>query len=259
MDEYEEIFNYVLDNTDVNPDTWCWEYRGNTSKTGYGVLYADDSSHRTHRVVYQYLYRKVSPPYMLCHICNNPKCCNPDHLYEGTTKENERDSILAGTSIFYNIDQQGDKNINSVLTDKVVIEARRLAKNTNMSHGDIADKLSQVRRTLSRAITGESWAHLNDIEAPAPKRAYRKNSTKSGKVGVTVKAGKYVARFTFNSKRFYIGSFSCEDTAAAYYDYCYQCLLEDDYCPNNSSSDLLDKIKNDTVFNKKLRKFYWEH
>lgn len=33
----------------------------------------------------------------VCHACNNPDCCNPRHLYFGTSRDNVVDSQLNGT------------------------------------------------------------------------------------------------------------------------------------------------------------------
>ena len=32
-------------------------------------------------------------PARALHTCDRPSCCNPDHLYEGTTKDNYRDAL----------------------------------------------------------------------------------------------------------------------------------------------------------------------
>ena len=33
---------------------------------------------------------------IVCHRCNNPPCCNPEHLYLGTPRENTNDTMAAG-------------------------------------------------------------------------------------------------------------------------------------------------------------------
>jgi len=254
----KELFNYVLNNTNVKEDTGCWEYQGNISKTGYGFASLNREKSSAHRAVYQFLYRKVSLPYMLCHICNNPKCCNPDHLYEGTARENERDSILAGTSLFYNIDQRGENNISSKLTQDIVIKARKLAEEGH-THNYISQRLGVIRRTLSRAITGQSWSNLNDIQHPVTYNSTKGSSPYKG-VKINKARGKegelrYVARIGYKGIRFYIGGFLSEEEAAQRYDYCYQCINETNTCPNGTTEDVLATIQKDTKLNRRLKDF----
>jgi HNH endonuclease len=39
---------------------------------------------------------KPTPTAVICHRCDNPSCINPDHLFWGSTKDNNRDTILKG-------------------------------------------------------------------------------------------------------------------------------------------------------------------
>ena len=256
MEISKKLFNLVLDRVSINPKTNCWEYQGTLNPKGYGTVILGNVRQMTHRVVYQYLYRKVNSPYMLCHICNNPKCCNPSHLYEGTSRDNERDSILAGTSRFYNIDQRGSSNINCVLTEDIVLLARVMAKSGDYTHQSIAETLGVNRRTLSRAIIGESWTNLDLIEPPARVKGTKTSDQSSSLLGVSKKGNSYTARISRFSKRFNIGNFETEDLAGAYYDYCYQCLHETSVTPNRSDTSLIKLAENDTQLNKRLRSFY---
>lgn len=49
-------------------------------------------------VLAQYLNTDIySKPADLCHLCHNPDCSNPKHLYWGTRKENIADAKANGT------------------------------------------------------------------------------------------------------------------------------------------------------------------
>jgi len=37
------------------------------------------------------------PGLLILHRCNNPRCCNPEHLYQGTHQDNYDDSVRAGS------------------------------------------------------------------------------------------------------------------------------------------------------------------
>ena len=49
-----------------------------------------------HRVAYEHKHGPIPKGMVVMHLCDNPACCNPDHLTLGTNKENMYDSVLKG-------------------------------------------------------------------------------------------------------------------------------------------------------------------
>ena len=72
----------------------CWPWRGALHEQGYGQLTVAKRPLKAHRVAYV-LHSGADPDPMLriCHSCDNPRCCNPDHLWLGTQKQNVRDAM----------------------------------------------------------------------------------------------------------------------------------------------------------------------
>jgi hypothetical protein len=70
-----------------------------------------------HRAAYKLF--KGKPQGLVLHRCGNRKCCNPDHLYDGTYTDNRRDSEAHGTAPI------GSRHGQAKLTENQVLEIRR--------------------------------------------------------------------------------------------------------------------------------------
>jgi hypothetical protein len=60
---------------------------------GYGQIWRKPVHIAANRAVLEIkLGRPILPGFLACHHCDNPPCCNPGHLYEGTSGDNNRDA-----------------------------------------------------------------------------------------------------------------------------------------------------------------------
>lgn len=108
-------------------ETGCWEWSGTRHACGYGVVKGGGHGQKTllaHRVsVWLRLGAWPQTEQHVCHKCDNPPCCNPDHLYVGTPRSNFEDTrrnYLAGKgNIFY-----ANWHLSRALTDKQVMRCR---------------------------------------------------------------------------------------------------------------------------------------
>jgi hypothetical protein len=72
--------------------TGCWEWNGGKHSQGYGVLNVHGRSVYPHREMLQIkLGRQLGKGMFACHTCDNPPCMNPEHLFEGTLQDNNKD------------------------------------------------------------------------------------------------------------------------------------------------------------------------
>ena len=81
------------------PDA-CWEWQGTRNEQGYGNAYISGlRASAAHRIAYTLAYGSIAPGMVIRHyICDNPPCCNPSHLREGTPAQNAQDRVDKGRS-----------------------------------------------------------------------------------------------------------------------------------------------------------------
>jgi hypothetical protein len=73
----------------------CLVYLGPTNLRGYGTISETvdgwSVGRLTHRMVYTYTIGEIPEAMYVLHSCDNPPCCNPEHLRVGTHDENMLD------------------------------------------------------------------------------------------------------------------------------------------------------------------------
>jgi len=89
--DLERFWKYVS----ITYKTSCWEWTGclggNKSQAiRYGAFRLAGKHHKAHRVSWR-IYHARSPADRVLHTCDNPKCVNPAHLFEGSPLDNALD------------------------------------------------------------------------------------------------------------------------------------------------------------------------
>jgi len=75
----------------------CWEWKASCNRDGYGQFWIGHTFVPAHRFAYVVKYNeKISSKDIICHRCDNTKCCNPNHLFKGTTFDNVKDKLQKG-------------------------------------------------------------------------------------------------------------------------------------------------------------------
>ena len=81
----------------------CWNWKGQLNISGYGKASLKDICIAAHRLSYLEFKGNINDKLYVLHTCDNRKCCNPDHLYLGTPKENTQDMIKKGRASWQRI------------------------------------------------------------------------------------------------------------------------------------------------------------
>ena len=76
-------------------ETGCWEWQGTMHHSGYGCFKQQGKFAYTHIASYR-AFNGPTNGMFVCHRCDNPKCCRPDHLFLGTHQENMDDMKAKG-------------------------------------------------------------------------------------------------------------------------------------------------------------------
>ena len=82
---------------EVDAETGCWNWTACLNgKAGYGQFWDGARVVLAHRFAYELLVGPIGDGLNALHRCDNPRCCNPAHVFLGTQKDNAADMIAKG-------------------------------------------------------------------------------------------------------------------------------------------------------------------
>lgn len=132
----------------AGPDE-CWLWLGSRNPEGYGLVNVNRKSERAHRVAFLLTYGHLPNPCGL-HTCDNPPCCNPRHIFEGTRGENVQDMLAKG---------RGRHLHHARLTDEQVREIRERVDSGEMQVS-LAEEFGLGKPAMSAIINRKTYRHI---------------------------------------------------------------------------------------------------
>lgn len=157
-------------------DEECWPWLCSTNEKGYGQFWLNRKYTIAHRLAWCLTndvdYFTLPKIIFICHDCDNPGCCNPDHLFVGDSRTNQIDAFMKKRRRFQqqtNLDgselfiAHGENNGMALLTDDKVREIRRL--NGSMSGAAIARRFGVSPGCVYGVLNGSRWAHVDGGES----------------------------------------------------------------------------------------------
>lgn len=135
-------------------DAGCWEWNGARSKNGYGSVGLARKIWRAHRLAYAAFVADPGELHVL-HRCDNPPCCNPDHLFLGTPAINAADKSKKGRT--GREKRWGERNNKAKLTENDV----RMIRSSKETGGALARQLGVSRALVNMVRRNIIWSHVN--------------------------------------------------------------------------------------------------
>ena len=143
----------------------CWEWQRSTDKRGYGIMkhrYLGKDWMYTHRAMWTCLNGTIPEGMILLHSCDNPKCCNVEHLSLGTHKDNTADMLAKGRQK----SKLKDKDVLLIKETLKFIDRYNQEKNIkdgkiSVTYAKIAECFNVSTATIKLIHKGKTWKHIS--------------------------------------------------------------------------------------------------
>lgn len=132
----------------------CWPWTAGTTEHGYGRMSAAGHLNlKAPRVAFA-LAIGVSPGrFDVCHQCDNPACCNPEHLFLGKAVDNARDAVAKGRNVKPPV-HKGNRHPRARLS----AEAVHIIREGDLPSTTLAAHFGVSQRHINRVRSGEGWS-----------------------------------------------------------------------------------------------------
>ena len=132
----------------------CWLWQKSKTKQGYGQTTYKKKRMYTHRVSWTIHNGEIPDGAQVLHKCDTPPCVNPDHLFLGTNRDNVDDKIAKGRVPL------GEQASGSKLTQKQVLEIRKLHAEGLLSQGQLGRNYGVSDVTINNIVHRRQWKHI---------------------------------------------------------------------------------------------------
>lgn len=141
--------------TTLDPGTGCWLWTGGTNRQGYGKSNVGKQKMLSHRAAWIVTHGPIPAGMSVCHRCDVPACCNPDHLFLGTAADNVADRDRKGRTA------RGDRSGSRLHPDRLArgrrngsrLHPERLMRGEQVNTAKVtADDVRTIRRLASEGV-----------------------------------------------------------------------------------------------------------
>lgn len=132
----------------------CLVWRGAKNSSGYGVFRKKGKNFYAHRAAWECRNGAIPEGRVVCHCCDNPACCNPEHMFIGSQRENLSDMVQKGRSA------KGVGHSQAKLTDEQVVKIRERFAAGGATHAEVARDFGISREAVGQIVRRQRWAHI---------------------------------------------------------------------------------------------------
>lgn len=145
----------------------CWEWKG--IKPGeYGRMWIASRIIHSHRVSYMMHHGEIPHGMFVCHRCDVSQCCNPAHLFLGSSKDNSRDMCSKGRNAegarngVYTHPKLIDGKIPGYvrLNDSKILNIRKAYDSGGSSISELSRENDVSTSCISEIVKRLSWRHV---------------------------------------------------------------------------------------------------
>lgn len=149
----ERFWSYV----DRRGQEECWPWIAGKFTNGYGQFRAGKRKVKAHRCAYELTNGHIEDGLRVLHRCDNPPCCNPQHLFKGTDLDNVRDCVLKGRHrSIPPPGRPGAANPSAKVTTDIVFNIRQQAQ-SGASQRSLAVKHGLSQSQVGNIVRGQCW------------------------------------------------------------------------------------------------------
>ncbi len=144
------------------PNTGCWllmsSFISPKKNLHYGRFKRDHKWILAHRYAYEVVNGPIPSGIFVCHKCDTPSCVNPEHLFLGTSADNQADMASKGRSV------RGERNCKVKLKPKDILAIRKRFDNGE-PFTVIAPDFSVTPENVGYIAKRQTWRWLPEAEA----------------------------------------------------------------------------------------------
>lgn len=146
----------------------CWEFDGSRHDFGYGLMRIEGKMVGAHRIAYTVGKGPIPQGKYVLHKCDNPPCCNPDHLYAGTQLNNVRDRNVRNrtakgpgrAALQRKICRRGSDHQDAKLSEHQVSCIRVMYADHGWRQRELAVLYGVSQATISAMTLRKTWTHI---------------------------------------------------------------------------------------------------